>query len=111
MSFLSVQSKGIGDVYCLNRNIQNMKKIFFTLLILSAVSFVRAQDLENPLIENDNQITGSKLKFGLSINPGLNLGRYGSDLVLSGNLGLYKDLTNNLEATFSAGYIGYLVTP
>jgi len=84
-----------------------MKRIFFTLLILSAVSFVRAQNSENSFIKNDSQNTGSNLKFGLSINPGLNLGRFGSDLVLSGDLGLYKSLTNNLEATFSAGYIGY----
>lgn len=107
MLLSSVRSKGEGNICCLNRNIQNMKRVLFTLLILSAVSFVRAQNLENSSIKNDTQNTGSNLKFGLSINPGLNLGRFGSDLVLSGDLGLYKNLTKNMEATFSAGYIGY----
>jgi len=82
-----------------------MKRILLTLLILSSVSFVRAQSAKSSsVMPREVSSNRSNLKFGLSVNPGLSLGNAGSDFVLGGALSLYKILTANLEATFSAGY-------
>jgi hypothetical protein len=88
---------------CLNRK-KIMKKIVLTLLILSTGSLLRAQDIKNTsLINQDLPANASKLNFGFSINPGLSVGNGGSNFVLGGELTVYKSLTPNLEATFSAG--------
>ena len=79
-----------------------MKRILFTLLILSSVSLVQAQTSTGSPVGNYSG-NGSGLRFGISVNPGLSLGSRSGDFVLSGELGLYKNLTPRLEATFSAG--------
>lgn len=82
-----------------------MKRILFTLLILSSLSMVRAQSAKSSSgVNSEKSSNESDLKFGLSINPGVSLGRYGQNFVLGGELGLYKNLTSNLEGIFSAGY-------
>ncbi|RZM21056.1 MAG: hypothetical protein EOO88_34410 [Pedobacter sp.] len=80
-----------------------MKRILFTLLILSSVSRLQAQSITKHPAVNEGSNTGSNLRLGLSINPGITLGRYGSTFVLGGELGLYKNLTSTLEGTFSSG--------
>ena len=75
---------------CLNIKYKNMKQIFFTILTLSTVFFANAQN--------------TKLRAGLSINPGATIGRYGTDFVAGGELSLYKTITPRLEASFSGGY-------
>lgn len=82
-----------------------MKRILFTLLILSTFSIVRAQSPKNnSTINNENLSSRSDLKLGLSINPGLSIGRSGSEFVLGGEISLSKNVTPYLEGTFSAGY-------
>jgi hypothetical protein len=82
-----------------------MKKILFTLLILSTGSLLRAQNIKNNSdINQDIPANASELNLGFSINPGLSVGNGGSYFVLGGELTLYKNLIPNLEATFSAGF-------
>lgn len=82
-----------------------MKRILFTLLMLSTFSIVRAQSTKNSSTVNKEGLsTRSGLKLGLSINPGLSIGRSGSEFVLGGEISLSKTLTPYLEGTFSTGY-------
>lgn len=82
-----------------------MKRILFTLLILSTFSVVRAQSIKNSsTINNDGLSKTSNVNLGVSINPGLSLGKGGSKFVLGGEISLYRNLTPYLEGIFSAGY-------
>jgi hypothetical protein len=82
-----------------------MKRILFTLLMLSTVTLVRAQKTNTvSTTYNQGLSSASGLKLGIGINPGLSVGTSGSDFVLGGEISLYKNLTSKLEGTFSAGY-------
>lgn len=82
-----------------------MKKILFSLLILSTVSIVSGQSVKsvNEVSENRN---GSNLKLAVSINPGLLFNIPGSAYALGGELSLYKTIKSELEAAVSAGFTG-----
>jgi hypothetical protein len=85
-----------------------MKRILLPLLILFSISAVQAQITKINLPNNNNRFSnGSDLKLGLSINPGMSLGRSSTQFVLAGELSLYKSLTTNWEATFSTGYMHF----
>ncbi|WP_412468767.1 hypothetical protein [Pedobacter sp. KLB.chiD] len=80
-----------------------MKKILFTILILSTGTLIRAQNVNDPaVIKQELPVNTHGLEFGVSINPGLSVGSAGSKFVLGGELTLYKHLIRNLEATGSA---------
>jgi hypothetical protein len=82
-----------------------MKRILFTLLILSTFSVLRAQSIKNNTTTNNEGLSRrSSVKLGVSINPGLSVGKGGSEFVLGGEISLYKNLTPYLEGMFSTGY-------
>lgn len=82
-----------------------MKRISFTLLILSTFSIVQAQStINSSILKNQDLSNRSGLELGVSINPGLTVGKSGSEFVLGGEISLSKKLTPYLEGTFSTGY-------